>query len=234
MPLLNQKVLALIPARKGSKGIPNKNLKKINGKSLVCYTIEAAKKSKYIDEIYLSSNDSKIINLAIKSGIEILRRPEKYSSDKSLAEDVVKHFISSPKINKILKNIDPYIIYLQPTSPLRKSNHIDSALEEMTENNLVSAISVVEMDQSPFKSFVIQNNLLKRVFNKNFTNERRQDLPSTFYPNGAIYIFKASSFIKSGSFPSNGSYPFLMDKDSSIDIDTKEDWKMLCNYYADK
>ena len=129
-----------------------------------------------------------------------MRRPEKYSSDQSLAEDVVKHFISSPKINKILKNIDPYIIYLQPTSPLRKSNHIDSALEEMTENNLVSAISVVEMDQSPFKSFVIQNNLLKRVFNKNFTNERRQDLPSTFIPTAQSIFSKLLVLLKVGPF----------------------------------
>ena len=95
--------IGLIIARGGSKRIPKKNIKNFHGKPIISYSIEAAKKSKYIDEIYLSSNDSKIINLAIKSGIEILRRPEKYSSDKSLAEDVVKHFISSPKINKILK-----------------------------------------------------------------------------------------------------------------------------------
>tara|TARA_B110000259_G_C14033035_1_gene407670 strand:+ start:5397 stop:6104 length:708 start_codon:yes stop_codon:yes gene_type:complete len=222
MPLNNNKFIAIVPARKGSKGLANKNIFMVNGRPLIDYTIQAAKNSSYIDEIYITSDDSFVLDYAKKNSINFIERPKIYSTDEASANDVLQHFLS--EMPKDLVSQDPYIIYLQPTSPLRNSSHIDKALDILIASDSQQLISVSKMEKSPFKAFKVnKNNLLETIIDINMTNKRRQDLPDAFLPNGAIYIFKASFFIKHQEFPSNNSIPFLMDNKSSLDVDSKDD-----------
>lgn len=211
-------VYALIPARGGSKGIPNKNISLVGGKPLIQYTIDAAINSSYIDQTYVSSDSRIILEIAEKSKVHPLKRPEIYAQDDSSSVGVVQHFINILLPNQINRN--PYIIYLQPTSPLRKSVHIDAAIELMLKSKAHSVISVVEAEKPPQKSFQLDSNgRLISLFEENISNARRQDLPRCFYPNGAIYCFRINEFISKNGFPSNGSVPFIMSKSNSVDVD---------------
>lgn len=133
---------------------------------------------------------------------------------------VVKHFLSVVERN----GIDPYIVYLQPTSPLRCAVHIEEAIAVMARSAATSLLSVVRMAKSPFKAFQLDGRgRLQSLFDERLSNARRQDLPPTYLANGAIYIFKASEFEGRRGFPSNGSLPYVMDEDDSIDIDSEAD-----------
>ncbi len=221
-------IIALIPARGGSKGVHRKNMREVNGHPLIYYTLQAAINSKYIDDIYLSSDDESTCAYGKKMGINVINRPKEYSSDMASANSVVKHFLSI--LPKTLREQNPFIVYLQPTSPLRTSKHIDNGFENMFQKNFMKLISVVEATKSPFKSFVVnKQGHLKTLFDEKMTNKRRQDLPSTYYPNGAIYVFQMSEFNKKEAFPSNGSYPYIMLQKDSIDIDIEEDFEILSN-----
>ena len=161
-------------------------------------------------------------------GVIPVLRPEEYSNDDTTSMEVVNHFLSI--ISKELILLDPYILYLQPTSPLRTNNHIDDALSKMEEKRLHKMISVVEMTKNPFKSFVLdENGFLKVLFKNGSTNMRRQDLPKVYMPNGAMYVFSVSDFLREGTFPTNGSYPYIMNEKDSIDIDNENDWKIAEN-----
>jgi CMP-N,N'-diacetyllegionaminic acid synthase len=219
-------VLALVPARGGSKGIPRKNLRKIRGRTLVEITLQSAIDSIYVDKVYLSSEDDEILEQGYKLGVEIIKRPIEFSSDSSSANEVVHDFLR--KNNNTFLKEDPYILYLQPTSPLRGVQHINDALEKMQEQKADSLISVVKLEKSPHKSFFIDiNGRLSSLFDEAFSNFRRQDLPNTYIPNGALYIFTASEFLSRGMFPSNGSLPYIMTESDSLDLDIEDDFIKL-------
>jgi CMP-N-acetylneuraminic acid synthetase len=223
---LEKKVIALIPARGGSKGVIRKNLRKVSGRVLMDFTVEAAKSSRHVDAVYVSSEDEEILNFARASDVEVICRPAEYASDTASAVEVVTHFIND--LPSKLRQQDPYIVYLQPTSPLRTSKHIDDALEIIVLLNNDKLVSVTELETSPFKSFKINHDgNLESLFDEKLSNARRQDLPTTYIPNGAIYIFRISDFIERGGFPSNGSIPFIMNEEESLDIDTEADVKRL-------
>ena len=222
MSLNGRLVLALIPARGGSKGLHKKNMRKVNDIPLVGYSLKAALNSKYINEVYLTSDDERILLYGEELDAIPVSRPVEFSTDTASANSVVEHFFNT--LSESLLEKDPYIIYLQPTSPLRTSKHIDDALSEMMEQGLTKLVSVVEMDKSPFKSFVLdKRGCLQALFDEEMTNQRRQDLPLVYAANGAMYIFRLSDFNERNAFPSNGSYPYIMNERNSLDIDTKED-----------
>jgi CMP-N-acetylneuraminic acid synthetase len=215
-------VLALIPARAGSKGLVGKNMCEVQGVPLVGYSLNAALNSKYIDDVYLSSDNTHTLSYGESLGAKSVLRPEEYASDTASANSVVLHFLSVLPEELLKQN--PYIVYLQPSSPLRTSRHIDDALEKMQARELDKLISVVEMLKSPFKAFVVdERGGLKALFSEEMTNQRRQDLPVVYLPNGAIYVFRASDFSQKDVFPSNGSYPYVMSEIDSLDIDNEED-----------
>lgn len=226
-------VIGLIPARGGSKGVVRKNLRMIAGKPLIAFTIEAALKSRYIDYVYLSSDDDEILLSGKAMGVNLILRPVEFASDTATANEVVIHFFK--EIPEKLIEQDPYIVYMQPTSPLRSAQHIDLALEQMEEQHAHTLVSVVEMAKSPFKSFSLDaKGRLQSIFDEKMSNARRQDLPKTYMPNGAIYIFRMSDFLDRAGFPSNGSVPFVMSEEDSIDIDTEEDIRYLEYVLRDK
>lgn len=224
------KVFGLIPARKKSTGIKNKNIYKIGNKVLIDFTLEAAIKSKNIDQIFVSSDSNEILEHASKfPNITKIRRPIKYAKNNSTAVDVVEHFLDwiNRKGDLDIKN-DFYIVYLQPTSPLRNSKHLDNSFELMRNKDTNSLISVVKNNFSPFKSFKLdRNGLILSLFEQSLSNVNRQLLPDTYRANGAIYIFKASEFKKINGFPSNNSVPFIMKEADSIDVDTPREIEQL-------
>jgi CMP-N-acetylneuraminic acid synthetase len=215
-------VLALVPARGGSKGVPRKNLRLMRGRPLVAHTLEAALHSTYVDKVYLSSDDEEILEVGRSMNVESLRRTAAAASDTATAAEVVFDFIGRLSPGEIGGN--PFLVYLQPTSPLRNAAHIDGAFREMGSKGATTAVSVVELTKTPYKSFVLSpEGLLQSLFEEKLSNANRQSLPAAYYPNGAIYIFPVSYFVENRGFPSNGSLPFFMSENESLDIDSEED-----------
>lgn len=218
----NRPVLALVPARGGSKGIRKKNLALLNARPLVWYTLQAAQASPAVDAVWLSSDDDEILQVGRDAGVQLIRRPDELASDQASAVGVVEHFLCTLPANIMLQ--DPVVLYLQPTSPLRTSRHISEALHMMRSRAVPSVMSVVEQRHSPFKCFKLDGQgLLQSLFDETLSNARRQDLPATYLPNGAIYAFLASEFKTRGGFPSNGSAPYIMNDRDSVDVDSPDD-----------
>jgi CMP-N-acetylneuraminic acid synthetase len=215
------KTIALIPARGGSKGIPRKNLAPVAGRPLIAHTIQAARDARSIDVIYLSSDDDEILALGASMGCRPVKRPAELAADQSKAADVVAHLIETV-LGKA--SDDTALVYLQPTSPFRTAVHIDEAVALMRLSETGAVVSVVEMDKSPFKSFVLddQGNL-RSLFEESLSNANRQALPPAYIPNGAIYGFRLGTFRDRAAFPSNGSRPYVMSRQHSIDVDTPDD-----------
>jgi len=217
-------VLAIIPARSGSKEIKNKNLIILKGKKLIQYTIEESMKSKIIDRIFVSSDSKKILKFSKKFKISTILRPKRISLDNSKTIDCVKHLL---KYLKKKENYLPkFVIVLQPTSPLRNHFHIDNALIKLMQHkkadSLVSCIKVPH-HFTPQKLMIIKkNNFLQ--FDKNIV--RRQKIKNYFARNGAaIYIFNYNK-VKNNLFGKK-VIPFIMDKKSSFDIDDLEDLNIV-------
>ena len=217
----------LIPAKGTSKSIPRKNLAKIKGKSLVELTILTAKKSNLIKEIFVSSEAKRILSIANKLGVNYVKRSKKYSVGDIEPKFVVFEFLK--KIKYIRKR--DFIVYLQPTSPLRKTHHINSAIKKILKKNKKSLTSVVESDNKIFKSLVIKNDNIYPIFDENNFTTSRQKLNKIYLPNGAIYIFKVSEFLRKGNFPIKNSISFLMTKKFSQDVDTLNDLKIVKKNY---
>jgi len=217
------KVLAIIPARGGSKGLPGKNIINLAGKPLIAWTIEASLNSKYITKTIVSSNDPEILEISVECGAEVIERPDNLASDDATSESVVKHAIDS--LESIGEVFD-IIILLQPTSPLRNFKDIDEAFEIMLDSDATAVISTCEFDNKILKTFMKNSNgFLKGVSNNKYPFMRRQDLPSVFMPNGAIYIIQKYEFFMNHSFFTSKCLEYKMDSKFSVDIDTSQDLK---------
>lgn len=223
---------SIIPARGGSKGIPKKNIYPLNGKPLLAYTIEASLNSKYITDTIVSSDDEDILKVAESYRATAMKRPEALSRDETLTEPVIDYIINS--IQDFKAKYD-YIVLLQATSPLRTSAHIDEAIELLLSTQRYSLISVKEIDNKCLKSFLINSkSLLTPISDVRYPFIRRQDLPSVYIPNGAIYIVSTNEFIKNKKLYTDQTVPYIMNERSSVDIDTFDDIarceKILSNF----
>ena len=218
----NKKLLAIVVARKGSKRIKNKNLIKFCNKPLIEWTFSAAKKSKYIDNIFISTDDKKIIKIAHKNNIDVpFVRPSSLSTDKSFVNDVIIH--SLKWFDQQYESKFDYIILLQPTSPLRDEKDIDKAIEIIVKNKSDTLISVAE-NNFPLQWIInLKKNQNYYKFDKNINSQRKQDITNTYFLNGAIFISKIKFFKTNKSFYSTKTHIFKMPYDKSIDIDTHDD-----------
>jgi CMP-N,N'-diacetyllegionaminic acid synthase len=217
----NKTFLAIIPARGGSKRLPNKNILNLAGKPLIIWTIEAALKSIYIDKIVVSSEDDRILNIAKRYPIEPIKRPKELATDTAKSIDIVIHAI------KIYNNYD-YVVLLQPTSPLRNEKHIDEAIELLDKKKADAIISVCEFEYNPLWSNTLPPNLsMKNFLKKEVINTRSQDLPTFYRLNGAIYICKTKKLLEENTFfIKDNIFAYIMDKKHSVDIDDEFDFKM--------
>ena len=219
--LMTKKILSIIPARGGSKDLPRKNILDLAGKPLIAWTIEASLNSKYITKTIVSSDDEEILDISEGYGAEIIKRPGYLASDVATSESVVRHALEY--LESMGEAFD-IVILLQPTSPLRNSKDIDSAFETMFDSDSTAVISTCEFDNKILKAFIKNSNgFLKGVSHNKYPFMRRQDLPTTYMQNGAIYIVNVQSFREEKSFLSNKTSGYVMSKDNSIDIDTDQD-----------
>lgn len=223
--------LAIIPARSGSKGLLDKNIKELNNKPLMAYTIEAAVKSDIFDEIILSTDSNKYAEIGRKYGATVpFLREENLARDNASTKDVIIHVIN--KLEKIGKRYD-YFVLLQPTTPLRNENHIKESVDTLIENNANSVVSICELEHSSGINVKLnENSRLDFVF-RDLKNIRRQDFQKEYRINGGIYICKTEIYLQYESFYMKGSFPYIMDKKSSVDIDDIDDF-MYAEYLINK
>ena len=214
-----QKYLAIIPARFGSKGIPYKNLLKIEGLSLVERAIKSAINSKNNLDVVLSSDSEDILREADKFNIIRHTRKPHHASDTATTVMAVRDIILS--LNKDYS----HTIVLQPTSPYRTEDHIDKAIKTLSENvNSDGLVSVCQEDKDILKSFYLNDDgSLKGIFSDDAPFAPRQSLPNVYRANGAIFIIRNSIVIKKVKLYGSKMIPFIMDKKSSIDIDSFDD-----------
>ena len=217
--------IALIPARKGSKGVKNKNIVRIHNKYLIEHTLEQALKSKLIDKIYVSSNDKRVKTITEKfKNVNFLFRKNSLSNSKTLMKKVILDFLNFLKNSHDLKIIN--LILLQPTSPQRKAKDIDDAVRLFNKQSNFPLISASEPISNPNDAIYINK---KKVFsfNKTFKNKNRQDFKSYLFINGSIYIANAKNYIKRPNFLTRNSTIFKMDKKHSIEINDYFDLKII-------
>lgn len=219
----NKKIMAIIPARGGSKSIPRKNIKPLLGKPLISYSIEHAKKSKYINRIVVSTEDRKIAEISKEHGVGVIKRPEELARDESPTIDAVFHTLEVLKAEKYNPDI---VILLQPTSPLRNAEDIDSAIELFLDADCESVVSVCEVEHSPYWCFKIEKGYLKSLFGDEYLRIRRQDLEKVYVPNGAMYISTPENLRKYKGFYCLRTIPYIMPPERSIDIDNEVDFML--------
>ena len=224
----NKKVLAVIPARGGSKGIKNKNLSVINGKTLVDISIIEALKSKMITQIILTSDSKKILNIGKKYKQVILhQRPKNLSNDKSKIVDVLLNLIQK-------KDLADIIVLLQPTSPFRNYKDIDQCLKKMIKNDYKTAVSVRKLNFNPKWLFKINSNeKIKPIYKRFPKSTNRQDSEEFYEFSGDIYASKITWLKKKKTFVSNKTLSYLMKDKKNIDIDEPFDLK-IARLLADK
>lgn len=219
----NKKIIAIIPARGGSKSLPRKNIKILAGKPLIAWTIKQALKCKCLDRIIVSTENGEIVKIAKKYNTEVFKRPKYLATDGAELTDVVFHILGTLRKENYKPDI---IILLQPTSPLRATNDINNALKLFLRNKCESIISVCNLQHSHFWSFKIKNKYLKPFLGWKYLKERRQKLLEIYIPNGAIFITTPKALNKYKSFYSNKILPYIMPLERSIDIDNKIDFKI--------
>jgi CMP-N,N'-diacetyllegionaminic acid synthase len=213
------KVLALIPARGGSKGIKQKNLAPLLGKPLIAYSIAAAQTSQVIDAIYVSSDDEAILAAGNNLGAAPIKRDPALAQDTSPTDPVIGEFIEREHLAA-----EDIIVLLQPTSPLRTAEHIREALiKYRTHPECRSLISVYEIDNKILKAYLGGGEFLAPIAGANTSYTRRQDLPPVFMPNGALYIFNVAEFLRENKIPRTQIIPYLMSTADSLDIDIPSD-----------
>ncbi|MBS6559185.1 MAG: acylneuraminate cytidylyltransferase family protein [Clostridiales bacterium] len=216
--------LAIIPARSGSKGLKDKNIKLLDGKPLIAYSIEAAQKSEIYSHILVSTDSEKYGELAMQYGAEVpFYRSEENASDSADSWDVVKEVLR--KYKKLGVEFDMFTL-LQPTSPLRDYKDIQNAYQLLTEKKAVAIVSVCEMEHSPLWSNILPENNSLLGFLKTETNKQRQELETFYRINGAIYMANVKAFLEDTNMYREGCYAYKMPAERSIDIDTELDFKI--------
>lgn len=217
--------IAIIPARSGSKGLPDKNIKLLNGKPLIAYTIEAAKDSNLFDEIFVSTDSDEYAYIAKKWGAKVpFLRSDKLSSDTASSWDVVKDAILS--YQKIGEEFDT-VALLQPTSPLRNSKDIDNGYDIYQNKNAQAVVAICQVDHSPLWCNTLpEDKSLGNFLNTELIKSPRQNLPTYYRINGAIYIVDTEFIMSTDNIYNEKCYAVVMQKEHSIDIDDAIDFKI--------
>lgn len=217
-----KKVLAVIPARGGSKGVPRKNIRIVAGKPLIAWTIEEARQSKYIDRLVLSSEDKEIIEVARSWGCEVpFVRPRELAQDETPGIAPVLHAIEA------IPEFD-IVILLQPTSPLRSAADIDGCLDRMVEAGAKACVSVVEAEQNPCWMFTLgTDGSMRPAVPGGNEHARRQELPTYFLLNGAVYAADCDWLKRSRTFTADQTVGYPMSPEHSLDIDSEQDLEYL-------
>jgi CMP-N,N'-diacetyllegionaminic acid synthase len=214
-------IIAIIPARGGSKGLSRKNVRILNGKPLIYYTIEVALGTKPIDRVIVSTEDDEIANISRNYGAEVIARPISLALDNTPSLPVFQHVIKYLEDNE---QYDPdIIIILQPTSPLRTVCDVEGALNKYLESRCDSMVSVCRAEHPPYLMFTIEDNKMKPIIQNREKITRRQDAPIVYRLNGAIYIAKKDFIMSENKIMDENTIAFEMPVERSVDIDNQID-----------
>jgi len=212
-------ILAIIPARGGSKGVPRKNIREVAGRPLIAYTIAAAQASRLITRCIVSTDDKETAEISKMLGCEVMERPVALAQDDTPTVSVIKHVFD--RLESQGKIFD-YGLVLQPTSPLRTGQDIDSALQALFQSDADSVVSVYQVsDHHPARMYRMESDMLIS-FDETFASVRRQELPPVYHRNGAIYAFHRHLLDKN-TLTGNRILPYIMAEDRSLNIDTEYD-----------
>lgn len=228
------KIFALIPARSGSKGVKDKNIKTLQGHSLLEWSIRAAIKSRHIDRVFISTDSSEYARIGVECGAEApFLRPSKISGDFSTDLDFVNHAMT--EFHKMSLEPD-YIVHLRPTTPLRDPEIIDTAISKFTNNKAFTSLrSVHKMSESSYKTLEINKGILTPLTlfgdSKVDTNAPRQSFPDTYQANGYVDVLSTRFISKYGTIHGDKILPFITD--TAFEVDTIEDFEYL-EYLASK
>lgn len=216
-------VLAIIPARGGSKGVIHKNLREVGGKPLLVWTIEQAKASKYIDRLILSSDDKAIIATARAHDCEVpFVRPAELATDTSPTIDCIHHAMAS------IDTSYDYVVLLQVTSPLRNTKDIDVCIELCHYKGAPACISFTEVDKSPYWMYkMTRNRRMVPLLDTKERPTRRQDSPQFYVKNGAVYVAKWDWLLTQDTFMTDDTLAYIMPNERSLDVDSSLDLIVL-------
>lgn len=211
-------IIAIIPARSGSKGVKHKNIQKIADKPLLAYTIESALRSKKVDKVVVSTDDMKIAEVAKSFGAEVpFLRPIELSKDTTPSLSVIQHAVKHIEVVG-LQTFD-VVVLLQATSPLRTEKYIDDSIEKLLKTGADSVITVSEVKHHPFLTFATKGDKLYPFSEGGLCTTRRQDLPKVYAPNGAVYAIKRDLLFNQNSIFGKDTRAIIMPHNESVDID---------------
>jgi CMP-N,N'-diacetyllegionaminic acid synthase len=218
------KILAVIPARGGSKGMPRKNVRLLCGRPLIAYTIEAALSSKLIDRVVVSTEDEEIAEISQKYGAEVISRPIELAQDDTPSLPIHQHAIGH------LEEMEGYrpkiIVILQPTSPLRLVEDVDRAIEGFLNGKCDSIASVCEVEHPLQWMYTLEGGRLKPVIKEGENVTRRQDAAEVYRLNGAIYVTSRDMIMKENRVLGRDIGTYIMPLERSVDIDTELDFTL--------
>ena len=225
--------IAIIPARSGSKGLPDKNILDLNGHPLMYYTIKAALKSGCFDTVMVSTDSEKYADIAKSCGAEVpFLRSEELSSDTAGSWDVVREVLTQ---YKVMGNSFDYVALMQPTSPLRNAEDIKNAFKMLSRDNVHTVVSVTEVEHPVQWCFTMsESNSMKTYAESAYNQMRRQDLEAHYRENGAIYIVNASKILnRDYNYYGDNCYGYVMPGERSMDIDSRMDF-MIADMHIKK
>lgn len=217
-------VLAIILARGGSKELPRKNIRKLAGKPLIAYSIGQALESRYIGRVVVSTEDREIARVAARYQAEVIRRPDELALDDTSSVDALRHTLD------YLKEAEGYspdlVVLLQPTSPLRKVEDIDGAIDRLLEVGCDSVVSVCEVEHPAHWMYTLEGERLKPIVGGGRKVGRRQDAPKVYRLNGAVYVTHRDVVMRQGKVMGDDTRAYIMPQERSVDIDTELDFKL--------
>ena len=214
------KILAIIPARGGSKGLPWKNIRQLLGKPLIAWTIEQAKRSKFIDEIFVSTDSEEIAKVSKEFGVMVpFMRPDSLATDVASSMDVVSHVIAHYEKNNLFFD---FIILLEPTSPLRKDNDIDSSIELLLKDESadgIVSVGEIHMEHPVIVKKINSSGRIEPYINDGKKISQRQQADKSYFPYGVIYMVKTEVFKQEKSFYTKNVIPYYIERWQNYEVD---------------
>ena len=229
------RIIGLIPARGGSKGIPGKNLRMLGGTSLLQLAYEAAINSGLVERVILSTDSKEIAALGRQVGIEVpYLRPAELAKDETPMVDVIRHVI---EFLRKTNEVPDAIMLLQPTAPLRRPEHLKAATELLVPEDVDSVVSVTEIPQHYAPHYAMKVSSKGRLIHYlpgSVNIKRRQDVPKAYSRDGSIYLFRVASFEKYQDIYGKISIPLKIPLQETLNLDTIDDWERAERYFAGK
>lgn len=217
MPDSAHRVLAVIPARRGSKGLPLKNLRALDGVPLIVHSIRAALGASLVDTVIVSTEDDDIAAVAAAHGATVVKRPADLATDTAQNNGVVRHVIDS------FPGQHRHVVLLQPTSPLRTSAQIDACLEPLIASAARSAMTITPVEHHPGKAVYLNGDLVEPFTNDADMEARRQTMREVYRQNGAVYAVGVEDFLEHDRFYLRPCHGVIVPSEDSVDIDSELD-----------